>query len=99
MRGRARELHATNLPALPHPPAPRMPVSAVVAKLWAKAGLQRQMRAIMLACMSAGAAQFQRGAGYFDLLGFDLLLDQGLNCHLLEVNTDPVTPCKHPSNF
>jgi len=52
-------------------------------------GLQTQAKMIMTEVLAAAAKRFQRKEGYFDLLGFDLIVDQALRVHLLEVNTNP----------
>jgi hypothetical protein len=52
-------------------------------------GLQTQSKVIMAGVLGAAAGKFQRKEGYFDLLGFDLIVDEDLKVHLLEVNTNP----------
>jgi hypothetical protein len=52
-------------------------------------GLQQQMKGIMTTCAMAASSKLQRRPGYFDLLGFDLLVSETLQCSLLEVNTNP----------
>lgn len=52
-------------------------------------GLQLAMKRIALDCLLAARGKLQRKEGYFDLLGMDLLVDEALGCHLLEINTNP----------
>ena len=63
---------------------------------WATAptgGLQTQAKVIMTEVLAAATKRFQRKEGYFDLLGFDLIVDEALKVHLLEVNTNPALLC------
>ena len=47
------------------------------------------MKSVILEVFSAAKSTLSSKKGYFDLFGVDLLLDDTLKLHLLEVNTNP----------
>jgi len=73
----------------------------VAAAGWAASstsgGLVSEMKRVMVHTWQAGAPKLQAERGYFDLLGFDFMLDASLGVHLLEVNTNPALhlDCEH----
>jgi hypothetical protein len=52
-------------------------------------GLQTQTKHILAALGQAAQQKLERRRGFFDLFGIDLLVDESLNCSLLEVNVNP----------
>jgi hypothetical protein len=51
--------------------------------------LPRQIKEVMVEVHKASKVKLAKRRGYFDLLGFDFMLDEQLQLHLLEVNTNP----------
>eukprot|EP00933_Yihiella_yeosuensis_P034171 TRINITY_DN27694_c0_g1_i1.p1 TRINITY_DN27694_c0_g1~~TRINITY_DN27694_c0_g1_i1.p1 ORF type:complete len:674 (-),score=137.73 TRINITY_DN27694_c0_g1_i1:79-2100(-) len=51
--------------------------------------LHQEMKKVIGHLYRASVGSLQRKAGYFDLLGLDFMLDESLNLHLLEVNSNP----------
>ena len=51
--------------------------------------LPRQIKEVMVEVHKASRGKLKKQRGYFDLLGFDFMLDEQLQLHLLEVNTNP----------
>ena len=56
--------------------------------------LEQSIKNICSDVYSASSRSLSRKLGYFDLLGFDLMLDEDLNVFLLEVNTNPALHCE-----
>jgi hypothetical protein len=51
--------------------------------------LPRQMKQVMVEVHKASRGKLHQQQGYFDLFGYDFMLDEQLQLHLLEVNTNP----------
>ena len=51
--------------------------------------LDDKFSSVIMDVWKASSAKFQKKFGYFDLLGFDFMLTEGLEPKLLEVNTNP----------
>eukprot|EP00043_Microstomoeca_roanoka_P011370 m.107198 g.107198 ORF g.107198 m.107198 type:complete len:416 (-) comp15175_c0_seq1:56-1303(-) len=66
------------------------------AAFWVYRVLTEKMKAIMTQCFLSAKGQLDRGAGLYDLLGFDFMIDDQLNVWLIEVNVNPAlhTTCK-----
>eukprot|EP00794_Sanderia_malayensis_P015068 gene15068-16623_t len=56
---------------------------------WAKDELTLRMKEIMLLCFRAAHNKLQRRMGYFDLLGFDFMVDENMKVWLIEINVNP----------
>jgi len=55
--------------------------------LWPK--LHEEMKRVIGHLFRASSKMLERKAGYFDLLGLDFMVDENLQLHLLEVNSNP----------
>merc|ERR1719473_912215 len=64
-------------------------VAAMEGGAWVRDELPKRMREVMVSVHRASKAKLTRRRGYFDLFGFDFMLDEQLQLHLLEVNTNP----------
>ncbi|XP_030843027.1 probable beta-tubulin polyglutamylase [Strongylocentrotus purpuratus] len=58
-------------------------------KDWVKGFFQKRMCQIMSQCFLAAKNKLDTSLGYFDLLGFDFLLDTDMKIWLLEINVNP----------
>ena len=57
--------------------------------------LEANMRSILQTVLQAACPKLAKTAGCFDLLGADFFLDDQLNVHLLEINTNPALWTNH----
>merc|ERR1712032_194228 len=53
------------------------------------AGVHDKMKRVLVSIYKASRGQLERRRGYFDLLGVDFLLDEDLQLHILEMNSNP----------
>lgn len=60
-----------------------------VSQDWVLTTLTKRMHSIMLWCYLAARPKLDRRPGFFDLLGFDFLVDDDMNCWLIEINDNP----------
>ncbi|XP_071498782.1 uncharacterized protein [Diadema antillarum] len=60
-----------------------------LAKDWVFGFFQKRMCQIMTQCFLASKNKLEPRLGYFDLLGFDFLLDTDMKIWLLEINVNP----------
>lgn len=51
--------------------------------------LYEQMKSIVDYAMRAGLPRLEKKIGYYELLGFDIMIDDKLNPYLLEINSNP----------
>lgn len=56
---------------------------------WVLTSLKKQMQSIMMWCYHAGRRKLDRRTGFFDLLGFDFLVDENMQVWLIEINDNP----------
>ncbi|XP_028393801.1 uncharacterized protein LOC114518086 [Dendronephthya gigantea] len=63
---------------------------------WMATSFTKRMQEIMLHCFQSVRYKLERKLGYFDLLGFDFMLDEDLKVWLIEINVNPAlhTNCK-----
>ena len=63
----------------------------VAPRGWTGRRLPAMIKGVMATTIAAATREdrLERKRGYFDLLGFDLMLDEDLKLHLIEVNTNP----------
>ena len=51
--------------------------------------MQKRIQDVMRICMLSVRHKLQRKVGFFDLLGFDFMVDADLQIYLIEINTNP----------
>eukprot|EP00795_Rhopilema_esculentum_P007069 gene7069-12708_t len=56
---------------------------------WVLTTMTDRIKEIMLICFKAVENKLERKCGYFDLLGFDFMVDDNMNIWLLECNVNP----------
>lgn len=56
---------------------------------WVDTTLKLTMQSIMKACLRSVEGKLERKLGYFDLLGFDFMIDSDFKVWLIEVNVNP----------
>lgn len=53
------------------------------------ASKQAQIQAIMKFCFLAARSHLDTSLGFFDLLGFDIMIDDDMKVWLIEINVNP----------
>ena len=56
---------------------------------WVVTSLEKQIKTSMAAVIAAASTKFDRKGGCFDLFGFDFMVSDDFQLHLIEVNTNP----------
>jgi len=56
---------------------------------WATTVLKPRMIQIMRYCFLAARGSLDKRPGFFDLLGFDFMIDESMNVWLIEANVNP----------
>ena len=51
--------------------------------------MYKQIKDICFYSVKSGLSKLKRKVGYYELLGFDILIDDKLKPYLLEINTNP----------
>ncbi|XP_031554461.1 probable beta-tubulin polyglutamylase [Actinia tenebrosa] len=60
-----------------------------LAKNWMFTTFTKRMQQIMLTCFHSVRKKLHRRSGFFDLLGFDFMIDENFKVWLIEVNVNP----------
>eukprot|EP00055_Hartaetosiga_balthica_P015482 m.91647 g.91647 ORF g.91647 m.91647 type:complete len:447 (+) comp8877_c0_seq6:158-1498(+) len=82
-------INAVNESARPKLQDPTYKMEEGGQQTWVASFLVPRMKEIMIHCYKAARVFLEKDVGYFDVLGFDFIIDDMLNVWLIEINVNP----------